>query len=39
MAGLKNTLSLHEAIAVGFINLNKESFRATFDKISIYNKT
>lgn len=36
MAGFKNALSLHEAIVVALININKEDFSASFDEISKY---
>lgn len=33
---MKNLLTLHEAIVVALINLNKENFMATFDEIAAY---
>jgi hypothetical protein len=33
---MKNLLSLHEAIVIALININKETFTATFDEIAIY---
>lgn len=33
---MKNLLSLHEAIVIALINLNKETFSATFDEIATY---
>lgn len=36
MPGLKNILSLHEAIVVALININKENFSATFEEIANY---
>lgn len=33
---MKNLLTLHEAIVVALINLNKENFTATFDEIAEY---
>lgn len=31
---MKNDLTLHEAIVIALINLNKETFSASFDEIS-----
>lgn len=31
---MKNLLSLHEAIVIALININKENFTATFDEIA-----
>lgn len=31
---MKNLLSLHEAIVVALININKENFTATFEEIA-----
>jgi len=36
MPGLKNNLSLHEAIVIALININKENFSATFEEIAQY---
>lgn len=36
MPGLKNKLSLHEAIVIALININKENFSATFEEIAQY---
>lgn len=33
---MKNLLSLHEAIVIALININKENFSATFDEIASY---
>lgn len=33
---MKNLLSLHEAIVVALININKETFTASFDEIACY---
>ncbi len=33
---MKNLLSLHEAIVVALININKETFTATFEDIAAY---
>lgn len=33
---MKNLLTLHEAIVIALINLNKENFTATFDEIAAY---
>lgn len=33
---MKNLLSLHEAIVIALINLNKETFSATFEEIATY---
>jgi len=33
---MKNLLSLHEAIVVALININKETFTASFDEIADY---
>lgn len=33
---MKNLLTLHEAIVVALININKENFTATFDEIAEY---
>lgn len=33
---MKNILSLHEAIVIALININKETFTATFDEIASY---
>ena len=33
---MKNTLSLHEAIVVALINLDKRTFTASFDEIAAY---
>ena len=33
---MKNLLSLHEAIAVALINLDKEHFKASFEDIAAY---
>lgn len=33
---MKNLLTLHEAIVVALININKETFTATFDEIATY---
>ncbi len=33
---MKNLLSLHEAIIVALINLDKHNFTATFDQIAAY---
>lgn len=35
---MKNLLSLHEAIVVALININKETFSATFNEIATYIK-
>lgn len=31
---MKNLLTLHEAIVIALININKENFTATFDEIA-----
>ncbi|WP_141672838.1 hypothetical protein [Flavobacterium crassostreae] len=31
---MKNLLTLHEAIVIALININKENFSATFDEIA-----
>lgn len=31
---MKNLLTLHEAIVIALININKETFTATFDEIA-----
>ncbi len=36
MSGLINLLSLHEAIVIAIINLDKEDFQASFDEIAEY---
>ncbi len=36
MPGLKNKLSLHEAIVIALININKKNFSATFEEIAHY---
>lgn len=33
---MKNLLSLHEAIVIALINLNKKTFSASFDEIATY---
>lgn len=33
---MKNLFSLHESIVIAIINLNKETFSATFDEIATY---
>jgi hypothetical protein len=33
---MKNLLSLHEAIVIALINLNKGTFSASFDEIATY---
>lgn len=33
---MKNQLSLHEAIVIALININKETFTASFDEIASY---
>ncbi len=33
---MKNLLSLHEAIIIALININKETFTASFDEIADY---
>jgi len=33
---MKNTLTLHEAVVIALININKENFSATFDEIATY---
>lgn len=33
---MKNLLSLHEAIVIALININKETFTASFDEIATY---
>ncbi|MGQ7944162.1 hypothetical protein [Flavobacterium sp. WC2509] len=33
---MKNILTLHEAIVIALININKENFTATFDEIADY---
>lgn len=33
---MKNLLSLHEAIAIALININKETFTASFEEIADY---
>lgn len=33
---MKNLLSLHEAIVIALININKENFIATFDEIASF---
>ncbi len=35
---MKNLLSLHEAIIIALININKETFTASFDEISSFIK-
>lgn len=33
---MKNSISLHEAIVIALININKETFTASFDEIATY---
>jgi len=33
---MKNQLSLHEAIVIALININKQTFSATFEEIAEY---
>lgn len=33
---MKNLLSLHEAIVIALININKETFTASFNEIALY---
>lgn len=33
---MKNTLTLHEAIVIALININKETFSASFDEVAAY---
>lgn len=33
---MKNLLTLHEAIVIALINIDKESFTATFEEIAKY---
>jgi hypothetical protein len=33
---MKNLLSLHEAIVIALLNINKETFTASFDEIANY---
>lgn len=33
---MKNLLSLHEAIVIALININKDTFTASFDEIASY---
>ncbi len=36
MPGQKNLLSLHEAIVVALININTDTFEATFEEVANY---
>lgn len=36
MPGIKNLLSLHEAIVIALINVDKERFSASFEEIANY---
>lgn len=38
MPGKKNLLALHEAIVVALININNDTYEATFDEIASYIK-
>ena len=33
---MKNLLSLHESIVIALININKDTFTASFDEIATY---
>ena len=33
---MKNDLSLHEAIVIALVNIDKKTFSATFDEIAVY---
>lgn len=33
---MKNLLTLHEAIIIALVNINKDNFTATFDEIAAY---